>query len=137
MKIPGLHLVGDSGALEALPWRPTHYEGIEWLDLAAASEGARGGDSSTGSQTVLIRMAPGCGYPRHRHLGPEDVLVLAGGYSDEDGRTFEAGQFVRYAAGSEHSPTALGSRNESSEPCILFAVAHGGTQVVGRETPSK
>ena len=29
--------------------------------------------------------------PRHVHVGPEDVLVLAGGYADQFG-TFEAGR---------------------------------------------
>lgn len=125
MQIPGLQLACDRESLEGLPWRATRYEGIDWLDLVGGEDGADG----SSSQTVLIRMAPGCGYPRHRHLGPEDVLVLSGGYRDEDGRTFEAGQFVRYPSGSEHSPVAMGTSIDSSEPCILFAVAHGGTEL--------
>lgn len=131
MQIPGLQLAGDSEALAGLPWRSTRYEGIEWLDLVGSQDGEQEGADSEASQTVLIRMAPGCGYPRHRHMGPEDVLVLAGGYRDDDGRTFEAGQFVRYPSGSEHTPVALESPPGSSEPCILFAVAHHGTELVG------
>lgn len=142
MQIPGLQLAADVEGLAELPWRATRYEGIDWLDLVGAQSEASG-DTSRGapadgeqnpSQTVLIRMAPGCGYPRHRHIGPEDVLVLAGGYRDEDGRTFEAGQFVRYPSGSEHAPVAIGSGPESSEPCILFAVAHCGTELAQDET---
>ncbi len=130
MQIPGLQLAHDAEGLAALPWRATHYEGIDWLDLVGTPGGTQEGAQDSPSQTVLIRMAPGCGYPRHRHIGPEDVLVLAGGYRDEDGRTFEAGQFVRYPAGSEHTPVAIGSASESSDPCILFAVAHHGTELV-------
>lgn len=129
MQIPGLQIAPDEEGLAALPWRATRYEGIEWLDLVAPEAEQPGERASSPSQTVLIRMAPGCGYPRHRHIGPEDVLVLAGGYRDEDGRTFEAGQFVRYPQGSEHTPVALGSASDSSDACILYAVAHQGTEL--------
>ena len=89
--------------------------------------------------TVLIRMAPGCGYPAHRHLGAEDVLVLRGGYRDDDGGTYRAGDFVRYPALSEHHPIALGSHEQpvgrGNEPCVLYSVAHGGTErISGRES---
>ena len=80
---------------------------------------------------MVIRMAPGCGYPPHRHVGAEDVLVLRGGYRDEMGEHLE-GTFVSYPAGSTHAPVARGDRNlpESAEnpPCILFAFARGGVE---------
>ncbi|MEM1449890.1 MAG: cupin domain-containing protein [Planctomycetota bacterium] len=123
MDVPGLRI---DGRLDGLPWRATRHEGVEWIDLVD--------EAADASQTVLIRMAPGCGYPRHRHIGPEDVLVLDGGYADGDGRTFRAGSFVRYPAGSEHSPVALGEPGAPADgdnrSCVLFAVAHGGTEVV-------
>lgn len=124
MRIPGLHIASE---LDALPWRDTRVPGVEWIDLAE-------GDNEGGAMTVLIRMAPGYGYPRHRHTGPEDVLVLAGGYRDDDGRTVRAGDFVRYPGGSEHTPVALGDRDapvgDSNPACVLYAVAHGGTERV-------
>ncbi len=116
MHLPGLSL---TGSLSELPWRETRYEGVQWLDLAPDSDGP--------ARTVLIRMAPGCGYPRHRHLGPEDVLVLSGGYTDDDGRALGAGDFVRYPAGSEHAPLANGGPGAAD--CVLLAVAHGGTEL--------
>ena len=115
MHLPGLAL---TGCLGDLPWRDTRFTGIFWLDLAPEAAGH--------ARTVLIRMDPGCGYPRHRHLGPEDVLVLAGGYTDDDGRVMEAGDFRRYPEGSVHAPTANGGQGDP--PCVLFAVAHGGTE---------
>ena len=118
MRLPGLEL---NGSLDGLEWRETRYPGVSWIDLAS--------DPGSPSRTALIRMAPGRGYPRHRHLGPEDVLVLSGGYEDEDGQVFEAGAFVRYPAGSEHSPTALAG--DGARDCVLLAVAHGGTERVG------
>jgi len=127
--IPGLTL---QSSVDDLPWRATSVEGVEWIDLAPG--GTRG--ASGGAMTVLIRMAPGVGYPPHRHLGPEDVLVLAGGYVDEDGRRAAAGEFLRYEAGSAHAPVALGDASRPASPdnpaCVLYAVAHGGTEIVGR-----
>ncbi|QDV07730.1 ChrR Cupin-like domain protein [Planctomycetes bacterium Poly30] len=134
MNIPGLGIdpEAEGADLASLPWRATRHAGIEWLDLVTEDSGRGPGKAST----VLIRMAPGCGYPMHRHLGPEDVLVLAGGYRDEDGRTYRAGDFVRYPAGSEHTPVALGGVEKEGQAlpaCVLFAVAHGGT-VVSRDS---
>lgn len=78
----------------------------------------------TGRVVALIRMAPGCGYPRHRHQGPEDVLVLQGGYRDEAGE-HRQGQFVRYEDGSSHGPVAL----DAGPACVLLAVAHEGIEL--------
>ena len=37
----------------------------------------------------------------HLHVGPEDIVVLTGGYEDHLGH-YEAGQYVAYEPGSEH-----------------------------------
>jgi hypothetical protein len=93
-------------------------------------------DSARGPResTVLIRMAPGCGYPAHRHLDVEEVLILRGGYRDEDGE-HRAGAYLRYAPGSVHCPVALGDPRRPEGPdnqaCVLFAVARGGVSNVG------
>jgi putative transcriptional regulator len=60
-------------------------------------------DPLTGSALILAHMPPKHGYPAHVHLGPEDILVLAGGYEDRFG-TFEAGAWASYAPGSQHRP---------------------------------
>jgi putative transcriptional regulator len=70
-------------------------------------------------------MEPGCAYPSHRHIGPEEVLVLQGGYRDDRGE-HRAGDYILNEAGSAHQPTAL----DFGEDCILFAVAHGGIEVI-------
>jgi anti-sigma factor ChrR (cupin superfamily) len=74
-------------------------------------------------------MAPGCGYPAHRHLDVEEVLILAGGYRDELG-DHRAGDYLRYPPGSEHAPVALGDATRPAGPgneaCLLFASARGG-----------
>ena len=99
--------------LSAIPWRQTRYDGVRVHFYAS--------DKQTGRVVALIAMAPGCGYPRHRHKGPEEVLVLRGGYADERGE-YTAGRFVTYEDGSVHSPRALAG----DETCVLLAVAHEG-----------
>jgi len=60
-------------------------------------------DPFTGSVLILGHMPPRQFFPAHVHLGPEDILVLTGGYADQFG-TFEAGAFASYAPGSQHHP---------------------------------
>lgn len=84
-------------------------------------------DRETGRVVALIRMAAGCGYPRHRHVGAEEVLVLQGGYRDELGE-HQTGQWVRYERDSIHGPVALA---ETTLPCVLLAVAHEGIALFG------
>ncbi len=99
--------------LDAIPWRTTRYPGVRVHFYSH--------DKATGRTVALIAMAPGCGYPRHRHQGPEEVLVVQGGYRDELGE-YRAGTFVRYDDGTVHSPVALTDGIE----CVLFAIAHEG-----------
>lgn len=136
MQLPGLKLEGLG---MDLAWRETQTEGVFWiplhLDAWEADAGAKSPDERTrGGGTVLIRMDPGCGYPPHRHLGAEDVLVLQGGYSDEYG-AHVTGSHVHYPAGSSHGPVALGTLGAGlgaeNPPCVLFATAALGVELLG------
>ncbi len=136
MRIPGLAFDLDLALAAGLEWRATRERGVSWIPLFLEAEagGRSGGEGDRGDATVLIRMDPGCGYPAHRHVGVEEVLVLAGGYTDERG-TYATGEYVRYPEGSTHAPVALGdaSRQVSAEnpACVLFAVARDGVELVG------
>lgn len=120
-----------------VPWRSTAWPGVTWHLLAEEEEDAPKGSGASRGATVLIRMEPGRGYPSHRHLGVEEVLVLAGGYRDELG-VYEAGQFVRYPGGSHHTPVALGdvakTVGEHNPACLLFASARGGIELDSPDT---
>lgn len=130
MRIAGFSCSFDQSAVA---WRPTRHAGVEWcplfLDTSAAA--ARG----PAPATVLIRMQPGAGYPAHRHLDVEEVLILRGGYRDERGE-HRAGSFLRYAAGSVHRPVALGDPSQpvgdANPACVLFASARGGVENLDR-----
>ena len=106
-------------------------EGVEWIPLHQ-DEPPGSGRGPVGA-VVLIRMAPGRGYARHRHVGAEDVLVLGGGYRDESGE-HRAGDHVHYPPGSVHTPVALGRADRPASPensvCVLYSVVPGGIEYV-------
>ena len=104
--------------LAAIPWRTTRYPGVR-IHFYAVDQGGRA--------LVLIAMAPGRGYPRHRHRGAEEVLVVQGGYRDESG-DHGPGQFVSYADGTVHSPVAIDG--PQAVPCVLLALAHEGISLL-------
>lgn len=131
MRIPGLELRVDAATI---PWRETSSPGVRWFLLGGSGEGK----GSERDSAVLIEMAPGCGYPAHRHLGVEEVLVLAGGYRDEQGE-HGVGSYVRYEPGSVHSPVALGRSDlptdEGNPACLLYAIARAGIELVDAPAP--
>jgi len=136
MRIPGLELETRT---EGVEWRPTEVEGVSWRPLFLAGEaGGRSERDAPADACVLIRMAPGCGYPAHEHRGVEEVLVLAGGYRDERGEHL-SGSYLRYEAGSVHAPVALGERNAPEGPdnpaCVLFASAREGVRLLQPRPP--
>lgn len=108
-----------------VPWRATEVEGVSWLPVHLE------GDAEDGDAVVLIRMEPGAGYPAHRHRGPEDVLILQGGYRDERGE-HRAPRHLRYEAGSVHAPVAL-----EGEACLLYAVAADGVELLRDQDSSE
>jgi anti-sigma factor ChrR (cupin superfamily) len=83
-------------ALAALRWKTTSWPGIRLHFL---------GQDAAANRAVLIAMDPHCAYPRHRHLGDEEVLVLSGSYHDAAGE-YRAGEFVLNPAGSSHAAVA-------------------------------
>lgn len=126
MLLPGFELEVD---LAALPWRSTKSPGVRWIPLRTEE----GGEGTARDASVLIQMDPGCGYPAHRHIGREEVLVLQGAYTDAQG-LHAAGKYVCYEAQSSHAPVALGDPGLAIGPgnpaCLLFAVARGGIELL-------
>ena len=83
-------------------------------------------DREAGHAAVMIRMEPGASYPAHRHNGPEELLVLQGGFRDATGE-WRAGDFARFEDGSIHHAVAL----DEGPPCIFFAIAQEGIELFG------
>ncbi len=94
-------------------WKWTALPGVRVLPVV-------GGPRTEGAETFLVRFAPGTRFPRHRHPGPEALLVLEGSYTDSEGRRVAAGDLHEMAPGTEH-----GFLVGKGEPCIGAAVQHG------------
>lgn len=67
-----------------------------------------------------MRFAPGTRFPRHRHPGPEKLLVLQGSYTESAGQRVGPGDLHEMAPGTEH-----GFLVDKSEPCIGAALQYG------------
>lgn len=93
--------------LRRFPWRWALAPGAWYAELAR--------DPWNRSVLLLGYLAPRRFLPAHRHLAQEDVLVLAGGFEDRQGR-HEAGEYAIYDAGSEHRPLT-----EPDEECWCLA----------------
>lgn len=102
--------------LSSIPFQETRYPGVSIHFYHS--------DRASGHAAVMIRMEPGCSYPRHRHRGPEELLILQGGFRDEQG-SYRAGEFCRFEDGSVHHPVAL----DGEEACVFFAIASEGIEL--------
>lgn len=55
--------------------------------------------------TSIVRYAPASSFPRHLHPGGEEILVLSGTFSDDEG-DYPAGWYLRNPPGSSHQPSS-------------------------------
>ena len=76
-------------------------------------------DPALGVRKVLVWAKPGARYPRHRHLGDEDILVLAGHLRDERG-SYGPGDICRSETGTDHSEEVVGQ-----DDCVCYVVYRG------------
>lgn len=81
-------------------WVASPQSGVErvMLDRVGAEE-ARA--------TSIVRYAPGACFPRHEHFGGEEIFVLSGVFSDEDG-DYPPGWYLRNPPSSSHQPSSRG-----------------------------
>jgi len=57
----------------------------------------------SGHTTSFVKFAPGSYFPEHNHPQGEELYVLEGVFSDEDG-DYPAGTYIRNPPGSRHKP---------------------------------
>ncbi len=86
-------------------WRQSPQAGVERRMLDRV-------DAEIGRSTSIVRYAPGSAYIAHIHGGGEEILVLDGVFTDEDG-DYPAGNYLRNPPGTTHAPS-------SREGCTLF-----------------
>jgi quercetin dioxygenase-like cupin family protein len=62
-----------------------------------------GGPRVAGLDTGLVRLKKGMPFPRHRHPGTERVMILEGGYHDQEQHFYGPGDIHDMTEDSEHS----------------------------------
>jgi predicted ChrR family anti-sigma factor len=82
-------------------------------------------DAETGSELHLCHFAPGSTFPRHRHVGLEENVILAGGYRNGDIRA-DTGDWVIGAPGTVELSTA-----EDEECWCLSRIEPPGVRFTG------
>src|SRR5207302_10784302 len=102
--------------LNSIDWHPARYQGI-FVNVLRR-------DEQSHDATALIRMQPGCRYPAHRHVGPEEVFILQGGSRAQQSER-RGGEYILNEAGSAHAPAAL-----EGDDCSILAVALGGIELL-------
>ena len=106
-----------------MEWFPSPKPGV-WRKPLAREEKERG------HATSIVRYDPGASFSSHNHPGGEEILVLAGTFSDATG-DFHAGTYFRNPPGFIHEPF-------SKEGCVILVKLHqfqpGDTLRVAIET---
>lgn len=57
----------------------------------------------SGHTTSIVRFSAGASFPEHCHFNGEELYILEGVFSDENG-DYPAGSYIRNPRGSRHSP---------------------------------
>jgi putative transcriptional regulator len=98
-------------------WSPGPVEG-SWVMMIDDP-----GPKLAGAFCGFVKMAQEVSWPRHTHLGTEHMLVLAGGFKQDDGHEVEPGMVHTMTEGSSHSFVIF-----DDEPCVSAAVVYGGVR---------
>jgi putative transcriptional regulator len=107
-----LERLDDDGA-----WGPGPTAG-SWV-LFTSGGGPRVAEAMIG----FVKVAASVEWPPHKHLGTEYMLVLSGGFRQDDGVEVHAGQLHVMREGTAHGFTIF-----PDEPCIAAAVVFGGIE---------
>lgn len=97
-----------------LPSALQHAELQPWHSFGPISRMRFELEQADGARMSLLHMSAGGKIPPHTHQGQEFTLVLAGSFSDQDGR-YQQGDIVLRDAQHQHSP-------QSDEGCLCLTV---------------
>jgi anti-sigma factor ChrR (cupin superfamily) len=98
---------------EPAAWSRGPADGINLIHL-------QGGPRVAGADVGFVIMRPGAIFPHHRHVGGELVLVVEGGFVEDDGTVVRSGESQDLALDTSHSFAAL------PEGCVLAVVIWDG-----------
>lgn len=88
---------------------------MDWVPL--------NGNANEGFESFLLKMKPGAQSTPHVHTGGEEFYIIDGTFTDCDGETFSAGDYVAYRPGSRHFST-------STDGCTLLVILRGQNESI-------
>lgn len=88
-----------------LDWLPSPASGVRRKPLEREHK-------ESGHTSSIVEYAPGTAFSSHSHPLGEEIFVLDGVFSDENG-DYPAGSYIRNPPGSQHAPF-------SREGCVIF-----------------
>ena len=94
---------------QSLAWQPSPMQGVLRKPLARE-------EAERGHATSIVKYEAGAKFKRHPHPLGEEIFVLSGVFSDENG-DYPAGSYIRNPDGTSHAPY-------SKEGCTLFVKLH-------------
>ena len=92
-------------------WIASPIPGIEYKLIAR--------DPERGTRTQLVRFAAGARYPRHRHVGTEEIFLLEGTV-EVNGVLLRAGDYCR----SEPDTEEIGTFSETGGLALIVSSEH-------------
>lgn len=101
---------------------PKGLAGLNWRRVSIKGTRCRLARDDNGNNIFLLRLKAGGRLARHRHLGNEYTVVLAGSFSDEDG-VYQIGDFLVRNPDESHSLTA-----PRDAECICLLMQEGPPQ---------
>jgi putative transcriptional regulator len=101
-------------------WVPGPMPGIELVHFD-------GGPKVAHADVGFVRVPKGTHFPRHRHLGVERGMILAGSYRDSDGRWLRPGDVDEKQPGTEHSYVV----SDESDVIMLLVLDEKGIEIIG------
>jgi quercetin dioxygenase-like cupin family protein len=94
-------------------WKPTNYAGIDRCLFR---------NNETGGRSSVVRLSGGSRFPRHAHVGTEEVVVLEGQVKI-GGVALGAGDYLFTTPGEEHDVVAV-------TDAIIFVSSQKATPVI-------
>jgi putative transcriptional regulator len=122
--MPGVEQINAFMPLALRSYVGRHLGALEWRTILPGLEQCRIAEDARGDASFL-RCRPGKAIPAHTHDGREAVLVLQGGFRDQNGH-YGPGDIAVADDAIDHRPVA-----DRSVDCIIFLVLEAPVRLTG------
>lgn len=106
---------------------PSHLYRQRWrrVPLSSARFTVIETEAETDTSLLMLCIGPKRHFPRHRHTGVEDVVVLTGAFRDQSG-LYRPGDYQQSQPGTVHQPAV-----QPGDPCWILTRFEAGVQFTG------